>query len=218
MKHRLTQTLLSSFRSAETQKPHIAYGVSHIAKTIMRKAAVILLLALSFQLSAITVVYASFFVTNTAGLNYMTGRGKVMPTVSDTAALRIYKGPEINISKDVKNMRSNETSTEIVNALRGDTVEFVLTILNSGDDDGKDVVIIDSVPLGTIYETGSASDTTSLDPIDPPDTIVFQHVAGGPFDIFDRGTITAIKWIWDKIENMEQGNNRRVAKFRVKLQ
>jgi len=168
--------------------------------------------------SGIGVVYAGYGINNTAGLSFSDAKGRICPNVYDTAALWIIKGPEIGIAKDVRNLRSNETSTEIINALHGDTVEFILTITNNGDYYARDVVVIDSIPSGTIYETGSAFDTGSLDPVDPPDTITFQHIAGGEFDRYDTAPVTAIKWIWDRMESKEQGYNIRVTKFRVRIE
>ena len=165
------------------------------------------------------VVHASFTVYNSAGLNYsIGGRSAVTLTATDTAVIRVVNGPNVSITKDVHNLRTNETSPDIVSALHGDTIEFILNITNIGDDYGRNVVIMDTIPPGTIYDTGSAKDTNSLDPYDPPDTIVFQHEIAGVFDEYDTATVTAIKWIWDTIESVEQpGMNTRVTKFKVRL-
>ena len=165
------------------------------------------------------VAHASFMVNNTAGLNYgIGGRSAVMLTTTDTAVIRVVNGPSVSITKDVRNVRSNETSTDIVSALHGDAIEFILTITNSGDDYGKDVVIIDTIPFGTVYDTGSARDTGSLDLLTPPDTIVFQHETVDVFDEYDTTTVTAIKWIWSSVEGVEDaGTHTRTAKFKVRI-
>ena len=218
MKHRLTQTLLGGSKPAETQKPHIAYGVSHVAKTIMRKAAIVLLLALSFELSAITVVYAGFDISNTALLEYSDNRGWFPTTVTDTAAIRIVDGPSVKIAKDVFNTRTGETSPDIVDAYHGDMVLFKITIVNTGDYYARYVEIADSIPVGTMYETGTALDSTSFDTANPPDQVLFQHQVGGAFDQYDTTTVTAIKWLWNSIGGEPQNNNSRIVGFRVKIQ
>jgi uncharacterized repeat protein (TIGR01451 family) len=163
------------------------------------------------------VVHASYTAQNKASLNFRSSRG-TLTTVTDTASVRIVNGPNVSIAKDVRNVRSNETSTDIVSALHGDTIEFILSITNSGDDYGRNVVIIDTIPFGTVYETGSARDTNSFDLLTPPDTIVFQHETVDVFDEYDTTTVTAIKWIWSKVEGVEStGTHIRTAKFKVRI-
>jgi uncharacterized repeat protein (TIGR01451 family) len=161
--------------------------------------------------------YAGFGIVNTAGLSFSNCRNDIHQTVYDTAAIDVMDGAVLTIAKDVHNVRTGDTSTDVVVAFRGDTIEFIMHIENKGSDYAKNATIIDSIPFGTTYDTGSAMDTVCLDPIDPPDTITFQHAAGEAFDEIGTGTITAIKWQWDRIDGVS-GYNRRVAKFRVRVQ
>ena len=151
-------------------------------------------------------------------MNWTDSKYNFYNPVSDTAAIRILNPPLLLIAKDVCNVRSGETSPDVVPAVLGDTIEFMLTLTNAGDTDARNIVMLDSIPFSTIYETSSAFDTTVYDTYNlPPDTITFQHVASGAFDTGDTGTITAIKWQWDKIEGMYT-YNKRIVKFRVKVQ
>jgi uncharacterized repeat protein (TIGR01451 family) len=157
------------------------------------------------------------FVSNNASLSYTDYGKNTYAPVQDTAAILVMAPPNITISKDVYNIRTGETSPDVVIAIRSDTIEFILRFTNIGETDAFHVVMSDSIPAGTVYIQGSATDTNSLDPVDPPDTITFQHVADGPFDSNDAGTVTAIRWEWDRIDSI-LGNNSRITKFRVKVQ
>ena len=161
--------------------------------------------------------YAGFTVTNNAGLSYTDNFNRSYTPVSDTAAIKIVNGPQFTITKDVVNLVTGETSPDIISAFHGDTAEFIIRIENIGDNFARNSVIMDSIPNSTTYVLGSALDTNSLDPLAPPDTVSFQHIAGGVFDLSDTGTITAIKWQWDNIDGMPADNDR-VVKFKVKVQ
>jgi len=171
----------------------------------------------NLPLAPVSTAYAGFGITNSAGLSFTDSRHNSYAPVSDTAAIFVLTGPTIHISKDVRNIRSGETSPDVVSAMRGDSVEFILTILNSGDTEARRIIISDTIPVSTVYETGSAFALGSLDPLDPPDTVSFLHIAGGNYDLSDTGTVIAIKWQWDNIDGIF-GNNRRVVKFKVKVQ
>ena len=160
--------------------------------------------------------YGLVLSVNSVDMHFSDNHNRNYMPVSDTAAILILNPPVITMVKDVRNLRTGETSPNVVTAIRGDTVEFILTIANSGDTDALNVVESDSIPLGTVYFVGSALDTGSLDPLDPPDTITFQHVSGGEYDFDDTGTVIAIKWQWDKIEGIS-GNNIRTLKFKVRI-
>jgi len=167
--------------------------------------------------SGMEAVRAAMLVNNSASLNYTDyGRHYYAP-VQDTAAVFVTKPPEITLTKDVANLRTGETSPDIVVAMKGDTIEFTLKFTNIGETDAFNVVMFDSIPLGTVYIPGSATDTNNLDPVDPPDTITFQHIAGGEFDTEDTGTVTAIRWHWDRIGGTLSGSNTRITKFRVRI-
>jgi len=155
--------------------------------------------------------------TNTASVDWTDNQNNLYITASDTAMIRILLGPNLIITKDVRNVRSGETSTDIVQAVKNDTIEFIISVQNTGETIAVNTIISDSIPLGTIYIEGSAFDTGSLDPLAPPDTVSFQHIAGGVFDLSDTGTVTAIKWQWDNIDGMPADNDR-VVKFKVKVQ
>ena len=161
--------------------------------------------------------YAGFIIRNTAGLSYSDNHNGVYVPVTDTADIKIVRGPDFVITKDVVNLVTGETSSNLVYAFHGDTAEFIITIENIGDDLARNSVIADSIPNSTTYVMGSAVDTNSLDPLAPPDTISFQHMAGGDFDLVDTGTVTAIKWQWDNIDGTP-GNTKRVVRFKVKVQ
>ena len=181
------------------------------------KALAFILLALSFQLSAITAARAAMLVNNTAELNYADNRHIYFAPVQDTAAIFVTTPPNISITKDVYNIRTGETSPDVVIAIRSDNVEFILKFVNSGEANAANVSMYDTIPAGTAYIAGSALDTNSMDPVNPPDTVTFQHVIGGPFDTDDSGQVTAIKWQWSKIEGIT-GYNTRTTKFRVRVQ
>jgi len=166
--------------------------------------------------SGMGVVYAGTFIDNSAGIKWSDSWNQIYTPARDTAAIYVLEPPTFIVAKDVRNLRTEETSADIVLAVPDDIVEFIITITNIGDTQARNIVITDSIPFRTIYETGSASETGSLDPIDPPDTITFQHIAGGEFDTNDSGTITAIRWEWNLIEGIS-GYNRRTVKFRVKV-
>ncbi len=188
------------------------------AKTLSFCLLILSLLLSTFNLQLATnQAQAAVTVTNTGGVDWTDGWNQKYTTAYDTAAILVLKEPTIIITKDVRNIRTGEMSADAVAALIGDTIEFILNTENSGDTDARDVVMLDSIPFSTIYDTGSALDTGSLDPVDPPDTVTFQHIAGGTFDETGTGTITAIKWQWDKIEGVS-GYNKRVVKFRVRVQ
>ena len=205
MKQGLTQTLLGLL------KPNARRSTFDVRLLAVAFLAVIQLLA------GIGEIRATMFVNNNASLSYTDyGRNTYAP-VQDTAGILVMAPPNITISKDVYNIRTGETSPDVVIAIRSDTVEFILRFTNIGETDAFRVTMSDSIPAGTVYIQGSAIDTNSLDPVDPPDTVSFQHVAGGPFDSNDGDTITAIRWEWDKIDNV-LGNNSRISKFRVRVE
>jgi len=156
-------------------------------------------------------------ITNTGGVNWTDGRYQVYTPSTDTATILLLNDPQIVIAKDAHNFRTGETSTEVVDALSLDTVEFIITLTNIGDTEARLITLVDTIPSSTIYETGSVFDSGSLDSLAPPDTVSFQHIAGGVFDLSDTGTVTAIKWQWDNIDGIP-GDNDRVVKFKVKVQ
>ena len=174
------------------------------------------LICLTVTIAGTGLVYATHIVTNTVGVDWTDNIGNFYITVRDTAAVRVFLQPNLVITKDVRNVGTGETSADIISAVRGDTIEFILTISNTGNTYALDVVMIDSIPAGTEYIIGSATETGSLDPIDPPDTITFQHIAGGEFDTNESGPITAIKWEWKWMEDMSL-YGKRITKFRVRI-
>jgi len=162
------------------------------------------------------VVHSATLINNSAGIGWTDGWNQSYAPQSDTAAILVLSAPVFTIEKNVRNIRTDETSTEMVLALPSDMVEFSLTIYNHGDTEARNIVITDSIPSSTIYETGTATDTNNLDLINPPDTITFQHVAGGLFDTSGLSPVTAIKWHWSVIDGIG-GDTDRIVKFRVKV-
>ena len=247
MKHRLTQTLLGFLKPVKGSPPVLSAGetstnqhdwagrlkVKRLKPSTFRRSlrlgflktcrdnlqlsTVILLTGIQL-LAGMGVVYAAFDVSNTALLEYSDNRGWFPTTVTDTAAIRIVDGPSVKIAKDVFNTRTGETSPDIVDAYRGDMVLFRITIINTGDYYARYVEIADSIPVGTVYEAGTALDTTSFDTANPPDQILFQHQVGGAFDQYDTATVTAIKWLWNFVGGEPQGSNNRMVGFRARVQ
>jgi len=243
MKRRLTQTLLG--RLAESWKlstrlfsgrdldqserlggkakclKHPAFSLQHSANvqrsTLNVKLLTVILLTCIQLLAGMGVARAAILVNNTAELNYADNRHKYFAPVQDTAAVLVVSPPNISITKDVYNVRTGETSPDVVIAIRSDTVEFLLRFTNSGEANAENVSMHDTIPAGTTYIMGSARDTNSIDPVAPPDTITFQHITGGPFDTDDSGQVTAIRWQWNKIEGIT-GYNTITTRFRVRVQ
>jgi len=186
----------------------------------MRKRMMKLLLGVTACLAlmglGMGVVHAGMMVTNSASLRFTDHRSYNYQTITDTAQIVVYTPPAITIQKDVKNVRTGETSPDVVVAYMYDTIEFTLTFRNSGDTDAVAVLMYDSIPMRTTYVFGSATDTNNLDPVNPPDTITFQHAEGGPFNTDDSDTVTAIRWYWNKLDGT-YGNNTAVTKFRVRV-
>jgi len=185
-------------------------------KRVLKLLGIVTILAAGILLAPATSANALVLSVNNADLHFTDDYNRTYTPVSDTAAILILNPPVIIMAKDIRNLRTGETSTDVVTAIRGDTIEFILNISNSGDTNAINVVEYDSIPLGTVYIEGSAFDTGSLDPLAPPDTVSFQHFAGGVFDLSDTGTVTAIKWQWDSIEGVS-GNNMRTIKFKVRI-
>jgi len=154
--------------------------------------------------------------TNTANVEWTDNQNNVYLPASDTAIIRILSAPTLSIAKGVRNIRTGEFSQDTVQAVRGDSMEFILVIENSGDTEANDVVIADSIPISTEYIQGSALDSMSLDPIGPPDTITFQHIEGGIYDETDILPVVAIKWEWSSIGGIS-GYNTRTIKFKVRI-
>jgi len=208
--------LLGGFKASESSKPK---GLRYV------KAFAFLLLLLTFnvsewiplgQLLTVREAQATHIVSNSAGVDWTDNVGNYYITAWDTASVRIFLQPNLTMVKDVRNLATGEYGTDVINAYRGDTIEFILKMTNSGNTEALSVVMADSIPAGTEYIRGSALETMSLDPVVPPDTVAFQHIAGGQFDSSDSGTVTAIKWEWTKMETMEI-YGKRMAKFRVKV-
>ena len=217
--------LLGGFKAAESSKPtRPAQRQGEVSPRCQSrrkglryvKAFAFLLLALSFELSAITAALATHIVTNSAGVDWTDNVGNYYVTTWDSASVRVFLQPNLIMAKDVRNLATGESGSDVVSAYRGDTIEFILRMTNTGNTEAICVVMEDSIPAGTEYIRGSALESMSLDPVDPPDTVTFQHVAGGQFDSNDSGTVTAIRWEWNKMETMEI-YGRRMAKFRVKV-
>ena len=168
-----------------------------------------------YLVSGFNTAHAFVISTNTANVDWIDNQGKPYITSFDTAAIKILALPSLSIAKDVCNLRTGEKSADTVKAVRSDTIEFTISIVNDGDTDARDAIVIDSIPVSTDYIAGSASDTGSNDPVDPAQ-ITFQHIAGGAFDANDTGTVVAIQWRWTKISGVEW-YNKRVVKFNVKI-
>ena len=199
-----------------TFRRSLRLGFLKTCRDNLQLSTVILLTGIQL-LAGMGVVRAGMLVTNTAGLLYTDSRNHYFTTIQDTASILVMEPPNIVITKDVYNVRTGETSPDIVVAIRSDTIEFILRFTNTGETDAFYVVMSDSIPAGTTYIPGTATDTNNLDPIDPPDTITFQHAAGGLFDINDTGPVTAIRWEWNRIDS-QSGNNARITRFRVRVQ
>ena len=242
MKRRLTQTLLG--RLAESWKlstrlfsgrdldqserlggkakclKHPAFSLQHSANvqrsTLNVKLLTVILLAGIQLLAGMGVARAGTYVNNKAGVSWTDKWSEKYVPVSDTASIYVLTPPTFVVAKNVRNIRTGETATDIVQAIPNDIVEFSISITNTGETVARNIVIHDSMPSRTIYETGSASETTSLDPVDPPETVTFQHAAGGTFDTNDGDTITAIRWEWNAIDGI-YGNNKRTVKFRLRV-
>jgi len=198
-----------------TFRRSLRLGFLKTCRDNLQLSTVILLTCIQL-LAGMGVARAATIVNNSAGVIWKDSWNQSYGIAKDTAAIFVLKPPTFEVQKDVRNLRTDETSSGIVLAIPDDIVEFSITITNTGDTVARNIVINDSMPSRTIYETGSASETTSLDPIDPPETVTFQHAAGGTFDTNDGDTITAIRWEWNAIDGI-YGNNKRTVKFRLRV-
>ena len=162
------------------------------------------------------VVHSATLINNSAGIGWTDGWNQTYAPQSDTAAILVLSPPTLTIEKSVRNVTTGETSLDMVMVMPGEIVEFGISIYNSGDTEAKNIVITDSIPSSTIYETGTATDTNNLDPVNPPDTITFQHAEGGPFNTNDMAPVTAIKWHWNVIDGTV-GDTDRTVKFRARV-
>ena len=202
--------LLGAFNTVKSSKLKVESLRLFIKKVIF----MLLLSTFIFQLS--TVANATHIVTNNAGVDWTDNVGNYYVTTWDTASVRVFLQPNLIMAKDVNNLATGESGADVISAYRGDTIEFILRMTNTGNTEAICVVMEDSIPAGTEYLRGSALESMSLDPVDPPDTVAFQHVAGGQFDSSDNGTVTAIRWEWNKMEDLSM-YGKRVTKFRVKV-
>ena len=143
--------LLGGFKASESSKPK---GLRYV------KAFAFLLLLLTFnvsewiplgQLLTVREAQATHIVSNSAGVDWTDNVGNYYITVWDTASVRVFLQPNLVMTKDVMNISSGNSSSDVVNAVRGDTIEFIIKIVNNGNTEALSVVMADSIPAGTEY-------------------------------------------------------------------
>ena len=213
MKRGLTQILLGLLNPVQSSKLKVK-GLK--LSTFNFQLSTVILLTCIQLLAGMGAARAGTYVNNKAGVSWTDKWNEKYVPANDTASIYVLTPPTFVVAKDVRNIKTGETSTDIIQAIPDDIVEFSISITNIGETVARNIVIHDSIPAKTVYIEGSVSETASLDPIDPPDTVTFQHVAGGPFDTIDMGIVTAVKWEWNDIDGT-YGNNKRTVKFRLKV-
>ena len=122
-------------------------------------------------------------------------------------------GPDITIEKD-QEIPSGQTRP-------GDTINYTLTLENTGGDTASDVVIVDAIPEFTSYVEGSYSDTATIYDVSP--TVEFSDSLA-TFDWQSEGThdaedVQAIRWTYDAIpaDQEEAGEGSLDMSFSVTI-
>lgn len=86
----------------------------------------------------------------------------------------------------------------------GDTITYTITYNNTGTDNATNVVIIDAVPTGTTYITGTASGTGT--------TITYSHDGGSTYNSSETPPVTHINWTRGILTN---GTTGQTVSFQV---
>jgi uncharacterized repeat protein (TIGR01451 family) len=77
-------------------------------------------------------------------------------------------------------------SVDRANADPGDLLTYTVSYTSDGTADAHNAIIVDAIPVFTVYQTGSAVGAGS--------TIEFSHDGGGTFDGSDAAPVTHIRW------------------------
>ncbi len=99
-------------------------------------------------------------------VNTATAKGSDTNTASDTASVTVntpvVQNLAITISKDVRDISQNTGFAKNLNVFNGDTVEYRLTIHNSGDTQLTNVKVSDDLPVGLNYLPSTLASTEGI--------------------------------------------------------
>ena len=93
----------------------------------------------------------------------LTGLPETTALGSDSAVVSRQTRPALSVTKIATNIRTNDTQDYSVNAIVGDTVQFKIMWVNTGEADADTIVLYDYVPANMALIAGSAADTESAD-------------------------------------------------------
>jgi len=156
----------------------------------------------------------SFYYKDKRGGNPVITVAGINTCFSDTRAQAVIQ-PVIAVQKSLTNLRSGCSGTVSVAVFPGDTIEYILTITNSGTETATGVVVTDTyvfdtnifMPLVFISIDTSSSETLAY--TTTPNPLESDWIAGTPDE--GRKDIKGLRW---KIDSIVAGKQKQV-KFRV---
>jgi uncharacterized repeat protein (TIGR01451 family) len=126
---------------------------------------------------AVAVIPASATIGQVATVT-LRARSSLDPAASDTAVDTItIVQPSLTLVKTV----------DAANAPPGAVLLYTVTYSNTGTSDAVTVDIVDPVPAGTTYVTGSASGAGM--------TVAFSHDGGASYDGMEAAPVTHVRWM-----------------------
>lgn len=147
--------------------------------------------------------------TGTTGDQWEDGHSLANGTVDDNDTQTLWMkasvaGPVLDISKSLSSLAPQGTYRP------GDTVEYTITVNNTGGDTAHNVIVSDAMPDSTTYVGGSADNSNTMNGNPTPSTSFFASTSDpedGGSTTSDDGTAEKVAWEIGTISAEPAGNN-----------